>query len=200
MAEAQAIEWLGALEAEPNAAGQPDIRALTWAIAAGDQRAFTRFFNAWFDTMYAEAARVTGRDESFCLDVVQDAMMRVIRSMKPLETEHDLRRWLRVVVQSCAYDRLRGEARRRRREQTTTPPGEAASKSSHELAARLQWLEGQLRALDDRSTELLLMRLRFGWTLQQIGRAVGQTTGAVDGRLRRLVSRLRRKAREDFDE
>ena len=65
---------------------QREIKTLTGAIAAGDTDAFSRFYRARFDQMLAEAVRATGRDESFCLDVVQDAMMRVIRSMKPMSS------------------------------------------------------------------------------------------------------------------
>jgi DNA-directed RNA polymerase specialized sigma24 family protein len=47
---------------------------------------------------------------------------------------------------------------------------------------------------------MLLMRHRFGWTLQQIGAALGITPGAVAGRLRRLVGGLRRAAQEESDD
>ena len=183
---------------------QPDVKALTTAIASGDTEAFARFYGAWFDAMYAEAARATGRDEAFCLDVIQDAMLRVIRRMRPMATEGDLRRWLRAVVQSCAYDRLRGESRRRRREaeaaagRRDSGPPEASDRD--ELCRRLQWLEQQLRTCDAASVQMLLMRHRFGWTLRQIGAALGVKPGAVDGRLRRLVGGLRREAQEDFDD
>ncbi|MHC4414188.1 MAG: RNA polymerase sigma factor [Planctomycetota bacterium] len=179
---------------------QPEIRSLTSAIASGDTEAFTRFYRRWFDAMYAEAARATGRDESFCLDVVQDAMMRVIRSITPMSSELDLRRWLRVVVQSCAYDRLRQEARRRDRERQAAAAREASRPTPpgpDDPRTRIRWLEEQLRTLDHRSGQLLLMRHRFGWTLREIGNAVGLKPGAVDGRLRRLLSTLRRRAREE---
>lgn len=179
---------------------QPEIKALTTAIASGDTEAFARFYRAWFDAMYADAVRATGRDESFCLDVVQDAMLRIIRHLRPMATEDDLRRWLRAVVRSCAYDRLRSEARRRRREaeaaarRDATAPGPA---HPDDLRRRLRWLEQQLQACDDASTRMLVMRHRFGWTLRQIAASLGLEPGAVDGRLRRLVRGLRRKAQEE---
>ena len=180
----------------------PEVKALTTAIASGDTEAFARFYRAWFDAMYADAVRATGRDEAFCLDVVQDAMLRIIRRMKPMATEGDLRRWLRAVVQSCAYDRLRGESRRRRREAAALPrdPGTRTATDHGDLRRRLQWLEQQLRTCDDASVRMLLMRHRFGWTLQQIGVALGIKPGAVDGRLRRLVGGLRRTAQEELDD
>ena len=50
---------------------------------------------------------------------------------------------------------------------------------------------------DDRSAQLLLMRHRFGWTLERIGKAVGLGTSAVDGRLRRLTALLVRRAKKE---
>lgn len=193
-------EWSTALESEPRVDVQREVRDLTSAIAAGDTVAFTRFFDEWFDSMYAEAVRVTGRDESFCLDVVQDAMLRVVRSLKPMGTANDLRRWLRVVVQRCAYDRFRTEARRRAREQKVAADPPRSADRSADTRTRLQWLENELRSLDTRSSDLLLMRHRFGWTLRQIGEALGLEPGAVDSRLRRLVATLRRKGMEKFDD
>ena len=175
----------------------PDAARLTAAIAAGDTEAFARFYRQWFQTMYADARRVTGRDEAFCLDIVHDAMLRVIRSMKPLAGETDLARWLGAVIRSCAYDRLRAESRRRLRDRAHGAKAIAAVEVPETDADRLRWLEAQLRALDEGSLQLLLMRHRLGWTLQRIGRALGLEPGAVDGRLRRIVARLRRRAAEE---
>lgn len=192
-------EWSGPADAEPCVNVDPEVRALTSAIAAGDTAAFGRFFDEWFGAMCAEAARSTGRDEAFCLDVVQDAMMRVIRSLRPMDTADDLRRWVRVVVRSCAYDRLRSEARRTAREGERSGRDAAADRSD-DLGPRLEWLRRELASLDDRSLDLLIMRHRFGWTLRRIGETLGIGPGAVDGRLRRIVAALRRKRGEAGDD
>lgn len=191
-----AVECSDALAPEPVVEVQPEVRALTSAIAAGDTDAFARFFHAWFDTLCADARRATGRDESFCHDVVQDAMMKVIRAMKPMNSEQDLRRWLRVVVRSCAFDHLRREMRRMHREAVSATRPRRPAEQTAETRQRLQWLERQLASIDGPSVELLLMRYRFGWTLRQIGSALGLAPGAVDGRLRRLVKVLRDRGGE----
>ena len=169
-----------------------ETRIQTDAIASGDTEAFARFFNEWFEWMRRESARLSGRDDAFCADVVQNAMMRVIRSLKPMDDKDGLRRWLSVVVRSCVYDRLRADLRRQAREHATPTP---SRQPDADLQERLRWLEGELRTVCDANAELLLMRYRFGWTLQQIGTAVGLRPGAVDGRLRRLLSTLRRRER-----
>ena len=175
------------------------VRELTAAIASGDTEVFARFYRSRFDAMHAEARRSTGRDESFCLDVVQDAMIRVIRSMKPMDTEQHLNTWLRVVVRSCAYDRLRKEVRRRRWEKSAVEARQAEP-TDEVLSEKVAWLGRELAAMNDAQVRLLTMRYRFGWTLQRIGAAVGLKPGAVDGRLARLVAALRRRAQETFDE
>lgn len=175
------------------------IQELTSAVASGDTEAFATLYRSRFDQMYATARRATGRDESFCLDVVQDAMVRVIRSIKPMDSEQRLRAWLRVVVQSCAYDHLRKEARLRRREQASAEAVDAIAPDD-DLAEKLDWLRQELTNLDDRQAQLLVMRYRLGWTLQRIAAALGLSPGAVDGRLGRLTAGLRRRAKETLDE
>lgn len=176
-----------------------DIRQLTSAIASGDAEAFASFYRDWFAVAVADARRATGRDESFCLDVVQDAMLRVIRSIRTMDTQRQLRNWLRVVVQSCAYDRLRRELRRSRRE-----AGSALSERVQDVvdadAERLAWLRREIAGMEAPEARLMVMRYRLGWTLEAIGRAVGLRPGAVDGRIRRSTKTLRQKAREQADE
>ncbi|UCD74291.1 MAG: sigma-70 family RNA polymerase sigma factor [Phycisphaerales bacterium] len=175
------------------------IQQLTAAIASGDTEAFGHFYEMWFDFMYAQARRATQRDETTCLDIVQDAMMRVIRSIRPFEEEARFRRWLTAVVNSCAYDRLRSESRRKAREQVA-----ADRRPDHEtvddLRERLDWLRDELGKLDDFTARLLTMRHRFGWTLKQIGTAVGLSPSAVDGRLSRALGALRRRGARIFQE
>ena len=198
--------WLSAAVSLPHSPPvQSKVRSLTEAIASGNTEAFATFYRQWFDTMYAQARKASGRDESFCLDVVQDAMLRVIKSVPPMASGDDLRRWLRVVVQSCAYDRFREEVRRRSREQRAVAV-RASNNSNGKVGAeentvdRIRWLERQLQSLDDRDLQLLLMRHRFGWTLKRIGQALGMKPGAVDGRIRRVLRKLRRRAKEQSDE
>jgi RNA polymerase sigma factor (sigma-70 family) len=166
---------------------------LTRAVGAGDAAALTRLYEDWFDRLHDEARRATGRGEDFCLDVVQDAMLRVIRGLPPLESEARLAAWLRRTVRSCAYDRLRREARRRRREEARAAPegGGGTVAEAAELAERLEWLRARLAEADGGALDLITMRHRFGWSLARIGAAVGLTTGAVDGRIGRIVRGLR---------
>lgn len=174
------------------------VHQLTAAIASGDTQAFARFYTHWFDFALAQARLASNRDEQFCLDVVQESMMKVIRSIKPIESEAHLQNWLRTVVQSCCYDLLRRERRRRRRELNNALTQPNRSIHDHQLDERLEWLRGQLSSLDPEQVRLLSMRFRLGWTLQRIGSALGLKPGAVDGRITRSIAALRAQAPEEF--
>jgi RNA polymerase sigma factor (sigma-70 family) len=169
------------------------IPRMTRAIASGDTEAFARFYEQWFDWMYGQASAAGGRDEAFCLDVVQDAMLKVMRSIKPIPDEPRLKGWLRVTVQRCAYDRLRAERRRAHREEYAAAP-ERAGAAEPDLDEQIAWLRDELQQLSREDLHLLTMRHRFGWTLRQIGLRLGLRTGAVDRRLTKTVTTLRDSA------
>lgn len=184
-----------------NPATTQTLSALTQAIARGDSSAFGRFYDEWFDRLHRMARASTGRDESFCLDVVQDAMLKIMRSMKRFEDEKAFEAWLRVIVMRCALDRMRAERRRAARESShARARTEVIAVTEGHEDGRLQWLEKKLAQLDHDRSLLLVMRFRLGATLGHIGRAVGLGPGAVDGRIGRSLAQLRAAAKENFDE
>ena len=96
--------------------------------------------------------------------------MRVIRSMKPLPSEAALYKWIRVVIRSCAYDRFRVDLRRSRREQIPRPVVD--HDDMEQAGEQMRWLNDQLNQLDDKDVRLIIMRHRFGWTLDHIGKSL----------------------------
>lgn len=184
MSRRDARRWPKEAGADPGG-----VHALTRAIARGDELALAAFYEAWFDECYTLARRLTGRDESFCLDVVQDAMLRVIRSMRPMRTQRDLSRWMARVVHTAALDRMRDERRRAARERRSAAGGAATGPDE-----RVEWIAAQLAALPE--TDRALLGLRFGRsrTLAQAAEATRMTEGAAHGRIRRAIERMRKSA------
>jgi RNA polymerase sigma factor (sigma-70 family) len=191
-------EWLVA------PAEEVDWHAVTRGIEAGDARSVQIFYEAHFDRLLVVAHRLTGRDEATCLDLVQLALLKAIRCLRPMADGQQLDRWLQVVLKTTAWDWLRRE--RRRREEPAGRSGEIsllAEASStptvvEDDCVRLAWIEEQLEQTEPELRRLLSLRYRLGWTLQQIARHCGLKTGAVDGRLRRAVQQLREQAQRDF--
>lgn len=167
-------------------------------MAAGESAAIEAFYRTHFDAMLGMVPKaVPGRrrDESFALDIVHDAMLRIVRCVRPMDTEPHLLNWTRLVVQSCALDRLRQEARRRRREQATPTP-HTAREDDEEVA----WLTDQIARLEPTLAQIFRRRFADGWTLGRIAAAYQTTTGQIDGRLRRAIAKLRSDAKAAFDE
>ena len=182
----------------------PPVHTARWtaAIARGDEAAFGSFYEAWFDRTFALARSISRRDEAFCMDVVQDAMMRVIRSMPPLETEAAVESWMGRTVLTTTIDQLRSEKRRRARERNAAPD-ESISPTQHtelEDEERLDWLRAKIAALPERDRRLLAERFAGDRTLAEVGAALGISGNAAHGRIRRVLDSIRDAAARWFDD
>lgn len=175
----------------PPSAEHQDVGRLTAAIAAGDADAFSILYTARFPLIYAVVRRATGLSEPDCLDITQEALLRMIRRMKVTDDPQALDAWLARVARTTAYDHLRAERRRRAREAAasrTRPESSPAAQSRlAEIDEALTRCRAALTPLDADRAELL--RLRFGraMTLDTLARAVGLNTGAAHGRVERAL-------------
>ncbi|MEM9065710.1 MAG: sigma-70 family RNA polymerase sigma factor [Planctomycetota bacterium] len=164
-----------------------DARALSAAMVRGEESAWAAFCDRWTDHAIAIARNATGRDESWCMDVVQDALIRAVRTIRVVESENQLGAWVASLVKSAAVDRYRSESRRARRERDRQDaPG--SSGPDRDEVERLIAAINELPATD---RDLLLRRLCRDQTLRSIADADGVTIGQTHGRLRRLVTKLR---------
>ena len=182
----------------------PDsVQELTAAMAAGDRRAVEQFYRQYFDLMYAHASSVSGRDEAFCLDVVQDAVLRVVRTVRRVNSEAQFAAWLRLVTKTAAYDLLKTESRRKKREMLVAVAADATQTSSvgeESDEQRLRWLRSQLDSLDPQISQMIEMRYERRWTLARVAAALGLSIGTVDGQLRRALAELRTRPKGACDE
>lgn len=177
------------------------IDQLSAGMAAGDAVAVEAFYRRYFPLLYRYAHRATGRDESFCLDVVQEAVLRILRCVRPVADEMRFRAWLGLVVKTTAYDMLKAEMRRGRREGfVAAQMHEAQEPSESEARERLDWLAAEICNLDEPLARIIGWRYDDGHTLRRIAERLGLSVGTVDGRLRRAIQALQRKAMEVFDE
>ncbi len=179
-------------------ASQPtDAAATTRAIAAGDEAAFAAFYAVWFAPTLAMAKAASRRDESFCLDVVQDVMLAVCRRLPALRDERALRAWMAKATCRSVVDRGRAESRRRRREHEVAATSEVGEAIDVVLDAEQRaWLATALGELPLVEQKLLSARFEPGGSVTAAGAALGLSPDAAHGRLRRVLSRLRERARE----
>jgi RNA polymerase sigma factor (sigma-70 family) len=189
---------------------QPDLwaRRVSAAIAGGSREALGQLYEAKFDLLFLTARERTRRDESFALDCVQDAMMRVASSLPRLDSMASLDRWLRRVALTSALDRLRAESVQqaairamveegRGGESCGSDRGASAEDRASPSPDHIGAIEEELAALavmhpDDRG--LLSLRFVRGLTLPQLARHLGLAPAAIDSRIRRLLARIRGRA------
>src|SRR4051794_39429865 len=144
----------------PKPKGSPldvPVDKLTADMAAGNAPAVELFYRAYFERLLAWARRATRRDEAFCLDVVQDAVVRIVRTIRPAASEGPLVTWLRLGVQTTADELLESERRRSRRETMAVAAvaggirsniAERPAESTGDDDEQLAWLKAQLDAMD----------------------------------------------------
>lgn len=173
---------------------------VTSGISRGNTRMFERYYVAFFDLMFIEARRCSGLDEHHCMDIVQDSMLKAMNSMRPIHNRQRLEAWSRAVVRSVSYDLLRRQASALRRERRNAKTDEASHHNLVEHEARLAWIEHELGSVDQDVRRMIHFRYRLGWSLRRIGDRLGLTTGAVDGKIRRAIEKIRTRAEEQRNE
>jgi len=177
---------------------------LAAGLRRGDHAALDAFYRAWFDRAVGLVASLTRRDEAFCLDAVQDAFLRIVRRPPPawVDSHQLLDAWFSRVVHAAALDRLRSDSRRAARDRAAADTPAAHPRDpldTVQTAELVRRLERLIADLDAHEHALLRARAASGAGLAQIAAAVGLTIGAVNGRLRRITSRLARAADPDAD-
>lgn len=175
---------------------------VTNLIRKGDPAALATLYNRFFETVFNEVRRVTGCDESTCLDLTHDTFLNVIRRIKPIESEEHLQGWIRTVARTTTYDWLRRETRDLQRLQRRWEQKPKLSTSDNSTVnvnadllddsqARMLLLQEQLESMPVELQEMISLRYRLGWSLARIGQRFGLKTGAVDGRIRRAMNKIR---------
>ena len=159
------------------------VLRLSSGIARGERSSFAEFYELWFERSVEIVRAATGKDESFALDVTQDAMLRAARSMPAIGSHRELELWMGRVLYTAALDRIKAERRRAARERAAMRREET---SSPEPEAGNLFLE-----LGGSEQELLRMRFARGMQLDEIAAAVDTTAGSVSGRIRRALISLR---------
>ena len=172
-----------------------DARSITSRFAKGDREAFAVFYEATFDNALADARHLTGRDEHFCLDAVQDAYLRAAKKLPAMDSWNACRAWLRTAIASSAVDRIRSDSARSKRESTQHREDAVLKHSSPELAALLARLQANL---DDRQWHAVRMHIGQGLSLSAVGRAMSLSRAAAHGLVRRGLRTLNAGAHKEL--
>ena len=167
-----------------------DVRAMTRGIREGREDAFEAFYSGYADRMYRYLIVSAKGDEELARDVLQDALLRVVRHLPPLDGPEDLWRYLSVIMRSALVDQLRRAGRNPGSLPSCREPAVESEEGAGDRMFSL--LDDALAALpsDDR-------RILEAHYFQ--GASQGEIAGRIELSLKGLamrLSRLRRRMRE----
>lgn len=163
------------------------------ACLAGDAEAF----GLLYDALVGDAKRVLvgmrlGLDGHEVEDLLQEAFLRLYRSLARLNLDRPLRPYLLGVVRNLGIDRWRLKGRREGRE--TALGDEPAGGAPADLAAgKAEWgrqVEAALAALDAEQRSVLVLRHTGGLTLVDLAEVLGCSRPTARARLKEAALML----------
>lgn len=161
----------------------------------GDSRAAACLVDKYAAALGAVAYGILS-DASLAEDVVQETFARATKQLHTLDGVEKLGGWLMTIARNVAVDMHR----KRRREAPYMDDVRIAKTQPAQEAARAELREGLRKAvssLPEDQRDLYAMKYVAGLSYQEMGDALGMTSGAVGQKLCRIRQKLRRKL-EDF--
>ena len=176
------------------AAARAADAALVDAARSGDERAFGRLFDQWFDPVFDVAWRIL-RDQGTAAEVAQDVFLVAWQRLGDLEQPGSFGGWVRRIARNRALNRLDRERRSRpdseavaARLDRSAPDVDMTAALGEREQNELVWAAAA--ALGERDTSLLDLHLRHGLSAPEIATELGVTPNNAHQLLHRLKGKL----------
>ena len=168
----------------------------------GDSEAFRTLVERHSRGVYQLAYRVTGNAQD-AEDVVQDTFLKAYRQLGRFESRSTFGTWVHRIAMNCALDLLRARPKRELAEEAETLEERGVEQSAvtspalvspERLAASAQ-LGDRVREAMDQLTALeravFVLRHFDGYSIDEIGRALGMRESATKHSVFRAVRKMR---------
>lgn len=168
-----------------------DTTGLTQAIVAGDEAAFSEFYDRYSGRLYGFLLVLTSGQEDAAREVHQIVMVKVARRFKVIATEAELWAWLAQVARNAFVDHVRKQGRRR---ECALDSAAADCQQTQPDAAEknlMQQLEEGLQCLDAEERSLLEAVYFDKRAHKDVAGESGVTVKAIDSKLGRIRAKLR---------
>ena len=143
------------------------------------------FYDVAFDDVYRTAARLTWGDRSAAEDLVQDAFVRLVRSVRSGAVTTVGIGWMITTVRRLHIDGLRAtDSEERRLRVVAAPLSQPASTSSNDM-------ESMLDGLNDRERTAIILRYVDDLSVAEVADLMGDSLRATES----LLQRAKRKVR-----
>jgi RNA polymerase sigma factor (sigma-70 family) len=181
----------------PDEGGDP-VRAadaaFVLAARAGDEDAFGRLFDRWFDPIHDIAWRILHNRDT-AAEVAQDVFLVAWQGLGDLEQPGSFGGWVRRIARNRALNRLDRERRSRPDSDTAAAALDRSAPDVDMTAALGEREQNELvwaaaSALGERDTSLLDLHLRHGMGASEIAAELGVTANNAHQLLHRLKGKL----------
>ena len=171
-----------------------DLSLVARRVAHGDPAAFRSIVEHTQQESYRLAARILG-SAADAEDVLQEAYVKAYRALSEgqFDERAKVRTWLRRVVTNACIDALRRRAARPAGDSQALDNGRFDSSIDPEARAALSELGNWLDELPPEQRAALVLCAVEGLTAPEAADALGCSVGAVEQRLVRARSTLRRR-------
>lgn len=143
------------------------------------------FYDAAFNDVYRSAARLTWGDRSAAEDLVQEAFVRLVRSVRSGHVTTVGIGWMITTVRRIHIDKVRSEDRERHRLRVVDPPPAAPGPtSSTEVASMLD-------GLNERERTAVILRYVDDLSVTDVADLMGDSVRATESLLQRAKQKVR---------
>lgn len=164
-------------------------------MSRGDSDAFNAFFDAYHTRLYRYILVVSGGNEALSKDCLQDAMIRIIRSIRPCDSERTLWSWLTRVMKSVFID----EMRKLKHRQNAVLPEDFWRESGSADNKLLVALDDAVSGLNEQERELVSACYHKRRTHRQLAEQMDTTPKAIESKLARIRVKLKSKLIQDMN-
>ncbi|MDB6041229.1 MAG: polymerase sigma-70 factor, subfamily [Verrucomicrobiales bacterium] len=163
---------------------------LTGAMKRKDEEAYRQFFELYFERLLRYLIVCTHGDEDIAREALQLTLIRIVRHIKPVQSEEQLWSWLTVLAHSALVDEKRKRRRQNeildrifRRELTEQAP------SMETEASLIPALTYSLAELETEERQLIEAKYFNALSVRQL--AIGTSEKAIESRLGRIRRKLK---------
>ncbi len=159
--------------------------------AMGDERSQREFIDAHIDYIHRILVRIVGPD-SAVEDLVQDALIQVLRSLRTFRGEATLRTWMARITVRVAYAHLR-QSRVQTVPLELVPDVAVDPRSEAQFAARKasRRLYALLDEMEPKQRVAFVLHAIDGRTVREVAKMTDSNVIATKSRIRRTKSKLR---------
>lgn len=171
---------------------EADIAALTDRMRRGDEAAWSRFYDLYFQRLLRYLLVVTQGREDTAREALQQTLTRAAKHMRRFESEAALWGWLTVLARSCFVDETRKGRRYfaflERFFAHQQPAAPSLQNAEDELGTHLQ---AELGNLPPEEREIVERKYFGEQSVRDIAAELQTTEKAVESRLLRARRRLK---------